>query len=118
MRGNSVLMNQKEVLDALSKHRDCQRDHDGLRSIDQGEASSIEPLAKSLNLWINKQAVEEEIQADGTIKQKMGTASMDLLNKLKSGSKQAVQTLKTSGSPADKYKPENFDLITWFIVNN
>lgn len=111
-------MNQKEVLDALSKHRDCQRDHDGLRSIDQGEASSIEPLAKSLNLWINKQAVEEEIQADGTIKQKMGTASMDLLNKLKSGSKQAVQTLKTSGSPADKYKPENFDLITWFIVNN
>jgi len=115
--GKQVLMNQKEVLDALAKHKDCERDNDGLRNIDQGEATSIEPLAESLNLWINKQAVEEEIQADGTVKQRMGTASMDLLNKLKSGSKQAVQTLKTSGSPADNYKPENFDLITWFIVN-
>ena len=116
-KGEPVLMNQKEVLDALAKHKDCGRDNEGLREIDRGDALTISPLAEALNRWINKQATNEEIQEDGTVKQKMGSASMDLLNKIKSGSKQAIQTLKTDGSPANKYKPENFDLITWFIVN-
>ena len=117
LEGEAVLLNQKEVLDALARHKDCERDNEGLRAIDQGDSDSISILAESLNKWIKNQGKAEEIQEDGTVKQKMGTASLDLINKLKSGSKKAVQSLKEDGNPADKYKPENFDLIAWFIVN-
>jgi|GEM_PF-6892902 len=33
------------------------------------------------------------------------------------GSQKAVEALKTTENPSEKYKPENFDLITWFVVN-
>lgn len=116
-KGESVLLNQKEVLDALAKHQDCERDTDGLRSIDQGSIGAITPLSEALNHWIGKQAVNEVIQVDGTVKIQMGSATLDLIKKIQTGSKKAVETLKSEGSPSQKYKSENFDLITWFIVN-
>lgn len=116
-KGESVLLNQKEVLDALAKHQDCERDNDGLRPIDQGSIEAITPLSEALNHWISKQAVNEVIQEDGTVKMQMGSATLDLIKKIQTGSKKAVETLKAEGSPSQKYKSENFDLITWFIVN-
>jgi hypothetical protein len=116
-KGDSVLVNQKEVLDAIAKHKECLRDNDGLRAIDQGDEKSIHAMGVSLNQWVMKQAVEEEVLEDGTIKQRMGAAQMDLISKLQAGSRQAVETLKTADNPAEKFKPENFDLIAWFVVN-
>jgi hypothetical protein len=115
--GNQVLMNQKEVLDAIAKHKECVRDNEGLRPIDQGDEKTIQTMAASLNEWVMKQAVDEEILEDGTVKQRMGSAQMDLISKLKAGSREAVEILKTSENPSEKFKPENFDLIVWFVVN-
>ncbi len=114
-KGQSILLNQKEILDVLSAHKEEPRYV--VSAIDQGECKTIANLAESLNIWIKSQAVEEEVQEDGSIKQKMGKASLDLLNKLKAGSSQAVQTLKKEGSPSNKFIPDNFDLIAWFIVS-
>jgi ERCC4-related helicase len=113
--GNPVFLNQKEVLDALAKHKDELRFVP--KDIDQGEAKSIEQLSTALSNWLKSQAVEEELQEDGTVKQKMGKASLDLLNKLKSGSKSTIQKIKTEGTATQKFTKENFDLITWFIVS-
>jgi hypothetical protein len=113
--GKSIFLNQKEVLDALAKHKEEVRFVP--KAIDQGESSSIEHLSTALSAWLKSQAVEEEVQEDGTIKQKMGKAALDMINKLKSGGKTIVQQLKEEGSVSDKYKKENFDLITWFIVS-
>jgi hypothetical protein len=33
------------------------------------------------------------------------------------GSQKAVEAQKTTEDPSEEYKPENFDLITWFVVN-
>lgn len=43
--------------------------------------------------------------------------SIDLLNKLKTGSKKAIQKLKEDGRTSYKYSKDNFDLITWFILS-
>jgi len=114
--GKSVFLNQKEVLDALTLHKDEVRFVP--KNIDQGEPKSIEDLSQALSNWLKCQVVEDEVQEDGTLKQKMGKASLDILNKLKSGSKITIEDLKTEGSPTEKYTKDNFDLITWFIVSN
>lgn len=113
--GKSVFLNQKEVLDALAKHKEEVRNVP--KAIDQGEPKSIENLSMALSIWLKSQAIEEEVQEDGTVKQKMGKASLDLLNKLKTGGKSTVQKLKDEGSASKKFSKENFDLITWFIVS-
>ena len=114
--GKSVLINQKEVLDALAKHKEESRFVP--KPIDQGEPNSIEHLSNALSVWLKSQAIEEEVQEDGTVKQKMGKAALDVLNKLKSGSKTAIQKLKEEGSASQKFTKDNFDLITWFIISN
>lgn len=113
--GKSVFLNQKEVLDALAKHKEEVRFVP--KAIDQGEPKSIEHLSAALSTWLKSQATEEEVQEDGTVKQKMGKAPLDMLNKLKSGSKTTIQKLKDEGSTSQKFSKENFDLITWFIIS-
>lgn len=113
--GKPVLLNQKEVLQALSKHKDENRNVP--KSIDNGEPEAIRRLSDAIGAWLKSQTVEEEVLEDGTVKQKMGNAQMDLLNKLKMGSKNAINDLKTEGSIASKFTKENFDLITWFVIN-
>jgi ERCC4-related helicase len=113
--GKPVFLNQKEVLDALAKHKDEVRMVP--KNIDQGEPDAIEALSSSLTTWIKKQAIEDEVQEDGTVKQKMGKATIDMLNKLKTGSRSTIQKLKEEGSVSKKYSKANFDLITWFIVS-
>jgi len=114
--GKSVFLNQKEVLDALAKHKEEIRYVP--KEIDQGESKSIELLSNALSTWLKSQATEEEVQEDGSVKQKMGKASLDMLNKLKSGSKTTIQKLKEEGSASQKFNKDNFDLITWFIVSS
>lgn len=113
--GKPVLLNQKEVLDALAKHKEEIRYVP--KNIDQGEAKSIEHLSAALSTWLKSQAIEEELQEDGTLKQKMGKATLDMLNKLKAGSKTAIEKLKSEGPVSQKFSKGNFDLITWFIVS-
>jgi len=113
--GTSILSNQKEILDVLANHKNEPRFVP--EAIDQGEPLSIQQLSNALSVWINNQSVEEEVLPDGTVKQKMGKAGLDIINKLKAGSKTAFQKLKEEGSISQKYQKDNFDLITWFIVS-
>jgi superfamily II DNA or RNA helicase len=114
--GKPIFLNQKEVLDALAKHKEEVRFVP--KDIDQGEGKSIEHLSTALSNWLKSQAIVEEVQEDGTVKQKMGKAPLDMLNKLKSGSKTTIEKLKKEGSASQKYSKDNFDLITWFIISN
>lgn len=113
--GKAVLLNQKEVLQALAKHKD--EDRKVPKPIDNGEAAAIKQLTNAIEVWLKSQAVEEEVAEDGTVKQKMGAASLGMLNKLKTGSKTAINTLKTEGNINAKFTKENFDLIAWFVVS-
>jgi len=115
MDGRAVLLNQKEVLDALADHKD--KDRYIYHRVEKGEENAIQSLVDAIKNWLNSQAVEEEKQEDGSTKQMMGMEGKDILAKLKSGDASALKKIKQNEKVSDKYKADNFDLITWFLVS-
>ena len=113
--GKQVLLNQKEVLDALARHKDKSRFVP--ENIERGEESAIKELVTSMKKWLDSQSTEEEVQEDGSIKKRAGSETKDILAKLKTGDSSAIKRLKENKSVSNKYKLQNFDLITWFLIN-
>lgn len=112
--GNPVLLNQKEVLDALTFHKEKERYVP--TKIDNGDTKAIRELVEIINKWIKSQAVEERKQEDGTVEKKMGKEATDLLSKLRKGDKGALKRIKQNIKTSDKYQLDNFDLIAWFLI--
>ena len=111
--GKQVLLNQKQVLDALAAHKDEERNVP--ETIDKGEPAALQRLQASLQQWIKRQQVTEEVQEDGTLKERMGQSGLDVLNKLKAGQKSAVENIKEQ-KVSQQYINHDFDLITWFVI--
>lgn len=114
--GDQILLNQKEVLDALSQHKDEPRFVSD--NIEKGEESAIAELVKSMKSWLDSRSTEEEVLDDGTIKKRAGAETQDILSKLKTGERSAINSIKENTSVSEKYSLQNFDLITWFLVDN
>jgi len=113
--GQPVLLNHKEVLDALARHKEqprCVPD-----AIEKGEETAIAELANALKKWLETQGTEEEKLADGTVKQRAGADTKDLLSKLKTGDSAAFTRVKQHISMSAKFQHQNVDLIAWFLVN-
>ena len=109
------MLNQKEILDALTVHKDKNRVVSD--AVDRGDENAIKDLVTALKGWLNDQAVEIEEQPDGTEKSVMGREARDILSKLKRGDKSSLTRLKQNTKTSEKYQLNNFDLITWFLVS-
>lgn len=113
-QGKLVLLNQKDVLDALTHHKD--KDRFVPDAIDKGDDAAIQELVSAIKAWLDSQASEEQVQEDGTTKKVMGTEAKDLLSKLRKGDKDALSRVKQNIKVDEKFQLDNFDLITWFLV--
>lgn len=113
--GKLVLNNQKDVLDALTHHKD--KDRFVPDAIDKGNVVAIQELVSAIKAWLDGQAVGELVQEDGTIKKVMGTEAKALLSILKKGGKDALSRIKQNVKVDEKFQLDNFDLITWFLVS-
>ncbi len=113
-QGKMVLLNQKDVLDALTHHKDNNRFVPD--AIDKGDDEAIQELVIAIKTWLDSQSAEEQVQEDGTIKKVMGSEAKDLLSKLRKGDKDALSRVKQNVKVNEKFQLENFDLITWFLV--
>ncbi len=113
-KGKQVLLNQKEVLDALTHHKD--KDRFVPESIDKGDEMAIQELVSALKAWLDIQAIDEQIMEDGTVKKVMGAEAKDLLSKLRKGDKNALSRVKQNIKVEGKFQLDNFDLIIWFLV--
>ena len=113
-QGKLVLLNQKDVLDALTHHKD--KDRFVPDAIDKGDDAAIQELVSAIKAWLDSQASEEQVQEDGTTKKVMGTEAKDLLSKLRKGDKNALSRVKQNVKVDEKFQLDNFDLITWFLV--
>lgn len=113
--GESIHMNQKEILDALTVHKDKPRFVPA--NIERGDTSNIKSLSKSVKIWLKQQLVVEEELEDGTKQKKLGHSASDLVQKLQKGDRSAVNTIKSGQSLEEKYNAGNVDLIGWFIVS-
>ncbi len=114
MQGRAVLLHQKEILDALSVHKNKNRFVPD--AVDRGEESAIKELADALKTWMRNQAVTIEQQADGTKKAVMGKEARDILTKLKKGDKNSVKRVRQNIKSGEKYQPDHFDLIAWLLL--
>ena len=114
MNGNQILLNQKEVLDFLSLHKNKERFVPD--DIEKGDEKAIQNLVTAIKNWLSSQAVVIEKQDDGTVKNRAGTEANDILAKLRTGDKSGVKRFNQNEKATDKYQPNNFDLITWFLV--
>ncbi|WP_053991283.1 helicase-related protein [Mangrovimonas sp. TPBH4] len=112
--GKLVLLNQKEVLDAITIHKECNRYVPD--AIDNGDETVIKNLVNSLKTFLDSQAAEIKEQEDGSPKKTMGKEAKDVLSKLRRGDKGALERVKQNVKVDEKYRLENFDLITWFLV--
>lgn len=112
--GKRILLNQKEVLDAITFHKD----HDRYvpDAIDKGDEEAIIGLVAALKGFLDSQSAEIKEQEDGSAKKMMGREAKDVLAKLRRGDKGAVERVKQNVTVAEKYRLEKFDLITWFLV--
>ncbi len=113
-KGEMVLLNQKEILDAITYHKDRERFVPD--AIDKGDESTIQELVNALKKYLDSQATETEVQSDGTIKKSMGREAKDVLDKLRKGDKGALARVKQNVKVDEKYQLDNFDLITWLLV--
>ena len=114
-QGKLVLLNQKDVLDALTHHKDQNRFVPD--AVDKGDDAAIQELVNAIKAWLDSQASEEQVQEDGTTKKVMGTEAKDLLSKLRKGDKDALSRVKQNVKVDEKFQLDNFDLITWFLVS-
>lgn len=112
--GKLVLLNQKEVLDAITYHKD--RNRFVPDAVDKGDEGAIQQLVNALNSFLGSQATEIAEQEDGSTKKVMGKEAIDVLAKLRRGDKNAVERVKQNVKVDEKYQLQNFDLITWFLV--
>lgn len=113
-QGKLVLLNQKDVLDTLTHHKD--KDRFVPDAVDKGDDVAIQELVNAIKSWLDSQASEEQVQEDGTTKKVMGTEAKDLLSKLRKGDKDALSRVKQNVKVDEKFQLDNFDLITWFLV--
>ena len=113
-KGEMVLLNQKEILDAITYHKDRERFVPD--AIDKGDESTIQELVNALKKYLDSQVTETEVQADGTVKKSMGREAKDVLDKLRKGDKGALARVKQNVKVDEKYQLDNFDLITWLLV--
>ncbi|MEA1878321.1 MAG: DEAD/DEAH box helicase [Bacteroidota bacterium] len=113
--GRSVKINHKEVLDAITWHKD--KDRYVPESIDKGDDSAIQNLVVMLKSFLDTQAVEIVQQEDGTTRKLMGKETKDVLSKLRRGDKSAIERVKLNVKVDEQYQLQNFDLITWLLVS-
>jgi len=113
-KGIVKLHNQKEVLDFLAQHKDSPRVVD--KAIDGGEKKALKTLQDMIQAWVKSLSTKEVKNEDGTIEEKAGAKTVDLLNKLKGGQKQALEKVKSKTTVEEEFDVDNYDLIVWFIV--
>jgi len=97
--GKYNILNNMEVLYALREHKDSKRFVPP--GIEKPDEETITRLRKLIELWMNRKSGKEDGQ---------------LLNDIFDGGNLKLKEFDDS-TPADRYKIENYDLITWFVVS-
>jgi hypothetical protein len=97
--GKFQILNNMEVLHSLREHKECHRFVP--ERIEKPDEAIISQLKELIGKWMNRKA---------------GTESEQLAMDLFDGGNLKVKQLK-DGVPEERYKIENYDLITWFVVS-
>lgn len=112
--GEEILLNDKEILQYLTEVKDLERY--GCEKLDLGETSEVKKYTDSIQNWFTSQQSEIHKDENGNTIATAGKESLSVLDKLKKGKKEALQTVKSNEKITDKYNKENWDLVAWLTV--
>lgn len=112
--GKEILLNDKEILQYLTEIKDQERY--GCEKLDIGEPAEVKKYAGAIESWFAAQQSEVLTDADGNKITTAGKESISILDKVKRGKKEALETVKTNEKITDKYSKENWDLVAWLTV--
>lgn len=97
--GRYYILNNMEVLYSLREHKDCSRFVP--ESIEKPDAEAILKLKSLIEKWMKK---------------KSGSESEQLAIDIFDGGNLKIKQFDNE-TPEDRYRIENYDLITWFVVS-
>lgn len=112
--GEEILLNDKDILQYLNEVKDQERF--GCEKLDIGENTEVKKYASAIEKWFASQQSELHKDDAGNTVTTAGKESLSILDKLKKGKKDALETLKMNEKVTDKYNKENWDLIAWLTV--
>lgn len=104
----TVSTNQQMILDLLLKYRQSTRlENDFMKLVDSGDSETINSLSSNIKNWISNGS-ETKTDIIETLRNKPNDLFKDVAN-YNSNSNPIVE---------QKEDPNNYDLITWMIINN
>ncbi len=112
--GNAVLLNPKDVLEALAKHKDAPRYVP--KGLDNGDPHELAVWSAALKNWLHSQAVSEVQDDNGETTQVAGSATMELIAQIQQGNRPGQAKLKQGQTFDERYEEHNVDLVLWFAV--
>lgn len=112
--GEEIFLNDKEILQYLNEVKDLERY--GCEKLDVGETSEVKKYADSIQNWFASQQSEIHKDEKGNTVTTAGKESLSVLDKLKKGKKEALETVKSNEKITNKYSKENWDLVAWLTV--
>lgn len=112
--GEEILLNDKDILQYLNEVKDQERF--GCEKLDIGENTEVKKYASAIEKWFASQQSELHKDDAGNTVATAGKESLSILDKLKKGKKDALETVKMNEKVTDKYNKENWDLIAWLTV--
>ncbi|EGD33588.1 helicase-related protein [Capnocytophaga sp. oral taxon 338] len=113
-QGTEVFLNESEILNYLAKIKNAPRY--GCEKLDIGEEEVVKHYANALSKWFEQQQALVVVDGEGHTKKVAGKASLDMLDQLSKGRKNAIEGMKNTQTMGTKYNKDNWDLITWLIV--
>ncbi|MEM0999968.1 MAG: helicase-related protein [Bacteroidota bacterium] len=123
LQGESVRLNQQEILYALAQHKDCDREVPS--GLDAGDPVLVKKLSQAMQNWLNHQirSAAAEASEDRPRKQppngksRMGKAGLDLIRKLQQGDTGAIRTIERGETLEQRYQAHKYDLLAWLYVH-
>jgi hypothetical protein len=97
--GRYYILNNMEVLYSLREHKDCSRFVP--EKIEKPDAETIQNLKSLIEKWMSKKSGYESEQL-----------ALDIFD----GGNLKIKQFENE-TPEDRYRIENYDLITWFVVS-
>ena len=106
----SVLNNQKDILNFLSLYQDNKRVVD--KKIDNADKTTLQNLYNIIRKYIDSLTIKQDSDT-----KKAGEKTIDFLNSLKMGQKEAKQRIKKNKTIEEEFDIKNYELIVWFVVS-
>lgn len=112
--GETVRHNQQEVLQALAKHKDSNRDV--LEGLDQGDPIVIQKLGEMMRTWLKNASGEANSDEADEVNPVENSPAIPWLDNILQSDSKTIDQIKSGRTVQDRYQSHRYDLLAWLYV--